>query len=1362
MNANQRSSSSAEFFVAGGTLPASAPSYVSRPADEQLFEAAAASRFCYVLTTRQMGKSSLMVRTARRLKQQGVSTAIIDLTTMGGKTEETWYLDFLTELSDQLGVEQDVEAWWQERDTLGAVRRFSNFLRDVVLEEISDQIVIFVDEIDFTLGLPFADDFFAAVRATYNARALDARFSRLTFIFLGVAAPADLIKDRTRTPFNIGEGIVLRDLNRTDAAVLQQGLETAYPGQGQAILDRVFFWTSGHPYLTQKLCHEVVEVKRAELWTEAEVDRVVNDLFLSDQTNREQNLQFVQDRVLKNPHRRELLKLYSKVRAGKAVANDEQSGLQNQLKLAGLIIADNGNLRVHNQIYRVVFDAKWIKDNTLIDYNRIIAYAAIVATLAVISLVIYVFIHDSNVVTDAEQLQLEFNQVDTPAERLDRLARLFELQGILSTSGYDDTARRLFFEMKQREDQLALFQVKDNRVVEVIEGLYMAAADTDNTGTNDSLLQAMVDALQNQTDEKATTLHDEIQNWLSARQLAQEGPTRYDQALANYDKAIQANDNNPATHYEKARILLELSTPVYDRAAADLDKVIVAAKSSSGEVNEVVTSTLLQPTPTISAPPDMPWAMGGTPTPGSDRFEPNDNFDSATTIGLNVKYDKLNFVPSVSGDDPNTWDYDYFKVRIKSDMLITCRTLELSPGTDTTLVLYDRAGSKIDQSDDVNRLVGDLSSSLTYQTTYGGWLYVSVSEGFHRPVVDAASTQYSVECTVDWAPTPTVSTSSLTSATPKPLAVSPTPTPQLTSTNQALPILTPTVTATPAPFKSEFVNFIQIVDAVRKLIGGSSGLVAFLGSAPDPDYPNLRGQKLVPTPTPTPGKGTIIPTSAVSPTSTPFAGAPNSDQFEPNNDFASATTLGLNVKISNLNFVQYFPSDDPSTWDNDYFKVRIKPEMLITCRTLELSPGADTTLILYDNNQSKIDESDDVDHTAGDFSSAVTYRATYDGWLYALVSEGFHRPVAEEATARYSFECSIVNQSTPTPSPVGASDTVNEIFRRTNELRASNKLSAYILNTDLNQVALAHSQEMANRDQLTHVGVDGSTAAQRITNAGYGAGQPAENIYGGQKATVDDVWAFWTTDPPHLANLLNEVNTDIGIGVVEGKTNTYYTIVFGKPAPSVAITPQILPTNIPVPTPQASSASLTIGNDPVNLLDHAPFATWTNGSGQANLWLDSYPTAKDNVSSGFAVYVPKGFTLETGDVVQGDRQVVQTHPEFKANGEIRGTFTLELPPQGADLFATLAFLSGASSSQIADGVSVEVYWCDAQRGTAPCALLDQANASDNGSATNLTADLTKFAGQTGELQLVVNARANSGNDWLTWTALMITPRAATK
>src|SRR5947209_5171185 len=71
------------FYVVGGNLHPNDPSYVERPADRDLYEALRRGEFCYVLTARQMGKSSLMVRTATRLRAEGVAVAIVDLTGIG-------------------------------------------------------------------------------------------------------------------------------------------------------------------------------------------------------------------------------------------------------------------------------------------------------------------------------------------------------------------------------------------------------------------------------------------------------------------------------------------------------------------------------------------------------------------------------------------------------------------------------------------------------------------------------------------------------------------------------------------------------------------------------------------------------------------------------------------------------------------------------------------------------------------------------------------------------------------------------------------------------------------------------------------------------------------------------------------------------------------------------------------------------------------------------------------------------------------------------------------------------------------------------------------------------------------------------
>src|SRR5437868_4906458 len=60
------------YYKAGGTLPVNAPSYIERDADAELLAALKKSEFCYVLDTRQIGKSSLMVRTADKLRKANV------------------------------------------------------------------------------------------------------------------------------------------------------------------------------------------------------------------------------------------------------------------------------------------------------------------------------------------------------------------------------------------------------------------------------------------------------------------------------------------------------------------------------------------------------------------------------------------------------------------------------------------------------------------------------------------------------------------------------------------------------------------------------------------------------------------------------------------------------------------------------------------------------------------------------------------------------------------------------------------------------------------------------------------------------------------------------------------------------------------------------------------------------------------------------------------------------------------------------------------------------------------------------------------------------------------------------------------
>jgi WD40 repeat protein len=352
-----------DFYTAGGTLPHDAPSYVARKADQELFDGLRQGQFCYVLTSRQMGKSSLMTRTVRRLRETGAGVAVLDLTAIGQNlSAEQWYGGLLIQMGQRLDLEDELIQFWQSKPLLGPLQRWMKAIRQVVLPRYPDYVVIFVDEIDAVRNLPFStDEFFAAIRECYNDRVADPELERLTFCLLGVASPSDLIRDTRTTPFNIGRRIELHDFTRPEAAPLESGL-AGDRWIKETLLTRVLHWTNGHPYLTQRFCHAIVEENGRRI--EA-VDRICVELFFSQHSReRDDNLLFVRERILRSEADPvSLLTLYARVWDGKRVIDDEANPLISILRLSGIARVEDGRLRVRNRIYRRVFNRRWITEN---------------------------------------------------------------------------------------------------------------------------------------------------------------------------------------------------------------------------------------------------------------------------------------------------------------------------------------------------------------------------------------------------------------------------------------------------------------------------------------------------------------------------------------------------------------------------------------------------------------------------------------------------------------------------------------------------------------------------------------------------------------------------------------------------------------------------------------------------------------------------------------------------------------------------------------------------------------------------------------------------------------------------------------
>ena len=382
-------------LVAGGAVQAGGGLYLERAADRDLLTHCRNGDFTYILTSRQMGKSSLMIRTAERLADEGARPVIVDLTEIGAQTTaEQWYRGFLFTVEDQLGLTTRAAAWWERHADLSVGHRFARFFTEVVLTERSERIVIFVDEIDTTLRLNFTDDFFAGIRYLYQARASEPGLQRLSFVLIGVATPGDLIKDAARTPFNIGHRIDLSDFTVDEALPLAAHLPVGDDVR-RDVMRWILKWTDGHPYLTLRVVRSIDEAPPPS-WTERTIDERVAELFFSSQGEHDSNLQFVRDMLTKNAFDTEaVLRAYRDVRRGHRVPDRELDQVAAWLKLSGIVCRRQGALYVRNAIYERVFDERWTRDHLWLHANwrrrTVRALQVLIAIVGLITIPLSVF-----------------------------------------------------------------------------------------------------------------------------------------------------------------------------------------------------------------------------------------------------------------------------------------------------------------------------------------------------------------------------------------------------------------------------------------------------------------------------------------------------------------------------------------------------------------------------------------------------------------------------------------------------------------------------------------------------------------------------------------------------------------------------------------------------------------------------------------------------------------------------------------------------------------------------------------------------------------------------------------------------------
>ena len=349
-----------ENYKVGGPLKQEDTTYVVREADKQLYDALKAREFCYVLDSRQSGKSSLCIRTRLKFREDpNIDDVYISLIGCGAvSTPEEWYNGQIVEIIKGLNINIDFNKWWNSY-FCSPLQKYKLFIEEILLVKIKKNIVIFVDEIDTVLSSSFdTDDFFAFIKYCYEQRPHNPKYNCLTFCLLGRTSPHKLINDTQRTPFNIGQAIILKpfQFDPDKLKVLIQGLKKKC-NQAEEVMKEIIYWTGGQPFLTQLLCQLMVEdstPKNSDSVEKVVTSKIIN--YISSGNDYDAHFSTIRDHLLCRRKDKEnhniyvrdknrsfaLLSLYQKVllASENTVENDS---LQMELKLTGIVVQKESN-----------------------------------------------------------------------------------------------------------------------------------------------------------------------------------------------------------------------------------------------------------------------------------------------------------------------------------------------------------------------------------------------------------------------------------------------------------------------------------------------------------------------------------------------------------------------------------------------------------------------------------------------------------------------------------------------------------------------------------------------------------------------------------------------------------------------------------------------------------------------------------------------------------------------------------------------------------------------------------------------------------------------------------------------------------
>lgn len=222
---------------------------------------------------RQMGKSSLLIRTKAKAEAVGKRVAYLDfqLFDRSALTEgDRFYRQFCEWLTEELELDNQVAEYWDS--PLGNSQRCSRYMSRQLLKVLGNPLVLVMDEVESVFDTEFRSDFFGMLRSWHNNRATTPIWKQLDLVLVTSTEPYQLIENLNQSPFNVGQVIELIDFDGSQVADLNQRHGSPL---NQVQTQQLMVLLAGHPYLVRRALYLVAsqQMTVTELFAQATADR---------------------------------------------------------------------------------------------------------------------------------------------------------------------------------------------------------------------------------------------------------------------------------------------------------------------------------------------------------------------------------------------------------------------------------------------------------------------------------------------------------------------------------------------------------------------------------------------------------------------------------------------------------------------------------------------------------------------------------------------------------------------------------------------------------------------------------------------------------------------------------------------------------------------------------------------------------------------------------------------------------------------------------------------------------------------------------------------------------------------------------